>query len=323
MMVDLKNCRILVTPTTFGKENPDIRSYLERQVKEVIYNTLGRPYTSEELRALITDVDGYIAGLDLIDRSVFDKANKLRVISRYGVGCDNVDLEIAKEMGIIVTNTPGANAVSVAELTIGLLLSLARMIPSAVYATKAGEWPRLSGVTLKGKVIGLLGFGSIGKQVAQRLGGFECTILAYDPVPDNEFAEAHSVKFVSREEVVSESDFLSLHLPLLPETHGMINADVLENMKQGSFLINTARGELVDEEALYKALQSGKLHGAALDVFCNQPPAKEHPLLTLPQVLATPHMGSHTDDAMNAMGWFALRDCLAVLRGEEPVYRVV
>lgn len=226
-------------------------------------------------------------------------------------------------MGVIVTNTPGANAVSVAELTIGLLLSLARMIPTAVSATKAGEWPRLSGVTLKGKVIGLLGFGSVGKQVAHKLVGFECTILACDPVPDIAFAEAHGVKFVSREEVVRESDFLTLHLPLLPETHRMIDADVLEQMKQGSFLINTARGELVDEEALQKALQSGKLHGAALDVFCNQPPVKEHPLLTLPQVIATPHMGSHTDDAMNAMGWLALRDCLAVLRGEEPVYRVV
>lgn len=322
-MVDLENCRILVTPTTFGKENPEIRSSLEHQVNEVIYNTLGRPYTSEELRTLITDVDGLIAGLDLIDRSVFNHANKLRVISRYGVGCDNVELEIAKERGIVITNTPGANAVSVAELTIGLFLSLARMIPSAVYATKAGEWPRLSGVTLKGKVIGLLGFGSIGKQVAQRLVGFECTILAYDPVPDIEFAEAHGVKFVSREDVVTESDFLSLHLPLLPETHGMIDADVLEQMKQGSFLINTARGELVDEEALQNAIQSGKLHGAALDVFCNQPPTKEHPLLKLPQVIATPHMGSHTDDAMNAMGWLALRDCLAVLQGEEPVFRVV
>jgi D-3-phosphoglycerate dehydrogenase len=323
MMVDLKNCRILVTPTTFGKENPEIRSTLEEQVKEAIYNNLGRPYASEELMPLIIDVDGYIAGLEKIDRSIFDQANKLRVISRYGVGCDNVDLEIAREMGIVVTNTPGANAVSVAELTIGLLLSLARMIPSAVSSTKAGEWPRSSGVTLKGKVVGLLGFGSIGKQVAQRLVGFECTIFAFDPVPDLAFAEAHGVKFVSREEVVREADFLSLHLPLLPETHEMINDETLNNMKQGSFLINTARGELVDEEALQNALQSGKLHGAALDVFSYQPPTEEHPLLKLPQVIATPHMGSHTDDAMNAMGWLVLRDCLAVLRGEEPVYRVV
>jgi len=323
MMEDLKNCRILVTPTTFGKANPDIRSYLEQQVEEVIYNTSGQPYTSEELSVLIADVDGYIAGLDLIDRAVFDRANKLRVISRYGVGCDNVDLEIAKERGIVVTNTPGANAVSVAELTIGLLLSLARMIPSAVNATKAGEWPRLPGVTLKGKVIGLFGFGSIGKQVAQRLAGFECTILAYDPVPDISFAESFGVKFVSLEELVSESDFLSLHLPFLPETHGMIGADILDKMKQGSFLINTARGELVDEEALQDALESGKLRGTALDVFCDQPPAKKHPLLSLPQVIATPHMGSHTDDAMNAMGWMAVKDCLSVLQGEEPVYRVV
>ena len=168
----LQKVRPLLQLFQIDKENPDIRSSLESQVKEVIYNTLGRPYTSEELRALVTDVDGYIAGLDMIDRSVFDHANKLRVISRYGVGCDNVDLETAKEMGIVVTNTPGANAVSVAELTIGLFISLARMIPSAVYATKAGEWPRLSGVTLKDKVNGLLGFGSIGKQVAQRLVGY-------------------------------------------------------------------------------------------------------------------------------------------------------
>ena len=131
------------------------------------------------------------------------------------------------------------------------------------------------------------------------------------------------MKFVSREELVGESDFLSLHLPLLPETRGMIDTVFLDKMKNGSFLINTARGELVDEKALQEALQCGKLQGAALDVYCDQPPTKEHPLLKLPQVLPTLHMGSHTDDAMNAMGWMALRDCLSVLRGEAPVYRVV
>jgi len=321
-MNDLKSYRVLVTPTSYARNDPKLRIDLEAQVGEVIYNTKGRPLTSDELVQVIPQIDGYIAGLDKIDRAVIWAAGRLKVIARYGVGVDGVDLNAAKEKGIVVTNTPGVNSASVAELTVGLILSLARDIPVAAQETKSGHWPRLSGISLEGKVIGLLGFGAIGIQVARRLVGFNCRILAYDPYPDRESAQTTAVELVSRDEVVGKSDFLSLHLPLSQETQDLVNGTFLQKMKPGAFLINTSRGELVDELALYAGIQSGHLSGAALDVFTQQPPDAENPLLTLPQVIATPHMGAHTDGATNAMGWRALNDCLAVLRGDKPKHRV-
>jgi len=322
-MTDLRKSRILVTPTSYAKNDPTLRSKLEAEVSEVVYNTTGHPLSSSELMEMITGCNGYIAGLDDIDRNVIEAAHQLKVISRYGVGVDKVDLDAAKENGIVVTNTPGANSVSVAELTIGLIISLARMIPAASEATKNGEWPRMSGLTLAGKVIGLLGFGAIGKNVARRLQGFDCMVIAYDPAYDSATGEDLGVQFRLRDEIISEADFLSLHIPLTSDTQGMVNTAFLRKMKPGAFLVNTSRGELIDEEGLLGALTSGQLRGAALDVFAQQPPGTDNPLLALPQVIATPHMGAHTDGATNAMGWAAMRDCLAVLRGEEPTYRVV
>jgi len=317
-MRNLKDCRVLVTPTSYANHDPTLRTVLESEVGEVVYNTTGKPLSSSKLQELVRDCDGYIAGLDAIDRAVIEAADQLKIIARYGVGVDNVDLAAARERDIVVTNTPGANAASVAELTVGLMLSLARSIPAANDATKAGEWPRLGGLTLEGKVVGLVGFGSIGKLVARRLTGFDCTILAYDPVPDSEYADSLGIQLRPRDQVVREAELLSLHCPLLPETRGMVNTEFLGQMRPGAFFINTARGEMVDEAALLGALESGHLRGVALDVFVDQPPGADNALLHLPQVIATPHTGSHTDGAANAMGWGALGDCLAVLRGEEP-----
>ncbi len=321
--LDLKSCRVLVTPTSYGRSDPQLRTELEAAVGEVIYNTAERPLTSEELRALLPGCDGYIAGLDTIDRAALEAADRLKVIARYGVGVDNVDLAAAAEKSIVVTNTPLANAVSVAELTVAFILALARSLPMLAAQTRAGEWPRLMGISLEGKTVGLIGLGAIGKQVALRLRCFGCTILAHDPAADATFAAAHGVELCPLNEVLRRADFLSLHLPLTPETRGMVNAALLAQMKPGAFLINTARGEIVDEAALLEALQSGRLRGAALDVFGKQPADRDNPLLALPQVIATPHCGAHTDSALNAMGWGALHDCLAVLRGEQPAHRVI
>ncbi|MBI3763237.1 MAG: hypothetical protein HY260_15430, partial [Chloroflexi bacterium] len=238
-----------------------------------------------------------------------------------GVGVDGVDLDAAKERSTIVTNTPFANSVSVAELAIGLMFSLARSIPSAVATTKAGQWARPMGITLAAKTVGVIGLGAIGKQVAMRLRHFDCALVAHDPVADAAFAAVHGIELGALDDLLSRADFVTLHVPLLPTTRGMVNAAFLARMKVGSFLINTARGELIDETALLDALQSGRLRGAALDVFSKEPPG-DLPLLRLPQVIATSHIGSHTDGATNAMGWTALRDCLAVLRGEQPAHRV-
>lgn len=322
-MSDLKNCRVLVTSTSYGMNDPSLRTELEDTVGEVVYNPAGHPLSASELVDMIRGVDGWIAGLDFIDKDVIDAADKLKIIARYGVGLDRVDLTAAKEKGIIVTNTPGANATSVAELTIGLMITLARRIPFAVAQTRLGEWPRIKGVSLSGKTVGLLGLGAIGRQVAQMLGGFQCRIIGFDPALTTDEAAQWDVELLQRDQVIQQADFLSLHLPSIPETENMINADVFAMMKEGSFLINTARIELIDEDALVNALNSGKVAGAALDTFRQEPPDPDHPLLKLNQVIVTPHTGAHTDSSTNLMGHMALQSCLQALRNQEPSYRVV
>lgn len=321
-MGDLKSCRVLVTPRSYGQSDMTLRTGLEAAVGEVIYSPVARPLTSDELRALLPGCHGFIAGLDTIDRAALEAADCLRVIARYGVGVDRVDLDTARARGIVVTNTPGANASAVAELTIGLLLALSRTLLPTGVATRAGEWPRAAGLSVDGKTVGLLGLGAIGRQVARRLQGFDCRILAYDPAPDVDFATAHGVTLAPVDEVAALADYLSLHMPVTPDTRGMIDAAFLARVKPGAFLINTARGELVDEAALLAALQSGHLRGAALDALSAEPPPADHPLLALPQVIVTPHMGANTDGATNTMGRMALDACLAVLRGEVPAHRV-
>ena len=283
------------------------------------YNNTGRPLTASELIERIKNADGFIAGLDVVNKEVLQTARNLQVVARYGVGVDNVDLKAARQCGIIVTNTPGANAASVAELTVGMILSLTRNLVSASISTRAGHWPRLRGKSLAGSTVGLIGLGSIGKQVARKLAGFDCEVLAYDIYSDAAFARENGIKLTSLDDVVSNADILSLHCSLVPDTQHLIDAACISKMKKGVSLINTARGELIDEEALIAALNSGKIRTAALDVFSKQPPETDHPLLQHPEVIVTPHMGSHTNGATNHMGWGALNNCLAVLKAEKPL----
>ncbi len=320
--MNLKDCRVLVTPTSYGKSDRSLCQDLESQVGEVVYNKTGKPLKAADLIAQIAGFDGYIAGVDEITAAVLDAASRLKVVARYGVGVDQVDLDAARRRGIVVTNTPGANAKAVAELTVGLLLALARTIPQASEGTKAGGWPRLAGLSLDGKTVGLYGFGAIGRDVARKLAAFDCRVLAYDVAPDRAFAAEHGVQLCTPDELLAESSFLSLHCPLLPETRGLVNEPFLDKMRPGAFLVNTARGELVDEPCLAAAIRSGRLAGVALDVYHHEPPGPDNPLLKLPQVIATPHIGSHADGATNAMGRMALVDCLAVLRGEAPRHPV-
>lgn len=318
----LSEYRVLVTPTTFGKEEPALITTLEKAVGAVIYNPMNRPLASQELLPLLKDADGYIAGLDHVDAIVIEAASRLKVIARYGVGVDRVDVEAATKRGIVVTNTPGANSVAVAELTIALMLALGRQICRADQATRSGEWPRYSGVGLRGKTVGLVGFGTIGREVASRLKSFGCRILVSDPCVTCEVGEGHGVQVVPLENLVASSDFVSLHAALNPTTSGMVDHVFLQKMKHGAFMVNTARGELIDEEALCQALENGHLRGAALDCFRKEPPGADHPLFCLPQVIVTPHTGAHTDEATNIMGWMSLEACLAVLRGDRPAYVV-
>jgi D-3-phosphoglycerate dehydrogenase len=322
-MKRLAECKVLVTATSYASQDERLRTTLEEKVEEVVYNPTGKPLSSIQLQDLLPEMDGMIAGLDEIDAAALDSATELKVVARYGVGYNNVDLEAARLHQVVVTNTPGANAKSVAELTIALILNLLRPVIPAVQKTKEGEWPRFKGISLQGKTVGLVGCGAIGKETARRLVGFDCEILAHDIHEDQIFASEQNVSYVPLEELLAKSDLVSLHLPGGHETTGLVNEEFLGKMKPCSYLVNTARGEIVDESALISALRSGQLSGAALDVFQQEPPGVDNPLLQMEQVIMTPHMGAHSDSATNAMGWMALGECLAVLQGKEPKYRVV
>lgn len=305
---------VLVTPRSFGRDDPGLCRELERSASVVWERGTHGP---DRLAALVSDVDGWIAGVEPIGESILERAPRLKVIARYGVGVDNVDVASAARRGIAVTNTPGANAGAVAELVVGLLVALARAIPAADRAARAGDWAFPGGVSLEGKVLGLLGFGAVGRAVARRVAGFGMEVIAHDPLlaagagPDG-------VRACSRAELVARSDFLSLHLPLTADTAGMVDAEFLAAMKPGARLVNTARGELVDEAALAAALADGRLAGAALDALADEPPAPGFALGTRADVILTPHIGAHTDHARHEMARRAIDNCLAVLRGDSP-----
>jgi D-3-phosphoglycerate dehydrogenase len=250
-----------------------------------------------------------------VTAAVLERAPKLRVVGRAGVGVDNVDLDAATRRGVLVMNTPGGNAPSVAEHTLALLLSLARKIPALDSAMHAGRWEKSKGqgTELRGKTLGLLGLGRVGAEVARRARALEMRVLACDPFLTEEAAREASVVLVPLDQLLAESDFLSLHTALVPETERIINAANLAKTKRGAYLVNTARGELVDEAALADALRSGRLAGAGLDVFAVEPP-KNSPLLGLSNLIATPHVAGSTAEAQEEVGTLIaqqVRDFLA------------
>ena len=235
---------------------------------------------------------------------LLEAAPQLKVIGRAGVGVDNVDVEAATRRGVLVMNTPGGNAVSVAEHTFALLLALARQVPAANQSTRGGEWRKneFLGYELKGKTLGLVGLGRIGQEVARRAQAFEMTVVAHDPFVAAALARDLGVELVSLEELLAQADFLSLHVTLTPATERLLNRERLARCQRGVRIVNTARGELLDEAALAEALQSGQVAGAALDVFASEPP-RESPLLQLPNVIATPHISGSTAEAQEEVGW--------------------
>jgi D-3-phosphoglycerate dehydrogenase / 2-oxoglutarate reductase len=234
---------------------------------------------------------------------LLEQAPKLRVIGRAGVGVDNVDVDAATRRGILVMNTPGGNAVSVAEHTIALMLGLARAVPQANASTQAGKWEKsaFSGTEMRGKTLGLIGLGRVGMEVARRARALEMKVLAYDPYVTPAAAREVEVELVPLDELLAQSDVVSLHTALTANTEKMLDAAALAKMKKGARLINCARGELIDEAALAEALKSGKISGAALDTFAQEPP-KSSPLIGLPNVIATPHIAGSTAEAQEEVG---------------------
>ncbi|HEY6391204.1 MAG TPA: phosphoglycerate dehydrogenase [Bryobacteraceae bacterium] len=239
-----------------------------------------------------------------VNAALLSKASKLRVIGRAGVGVDNIDLPAATAAGVLVMNTPGGNAVSVAEHTLALMLSLARSIPLASQSTKAGKWEKRKflGNELRGKTLGVVGLGSIGREVVKRATAFEMRLLAADPYVTSQTAKDVGVTLVDLPTLYAESDYITLHTALTPESQRMLSADAFAKMKRGVRIVNCARGELIDEQALQKALASGKVAGAALDVFQKEPPAPDDPLLAMDKFVATPHIGGSTEEAQEIVG---------------------
>ena len=239
-----------------------------------------------------------------VNAEVLAKAPQLKVIGRAGVGVDNVDLPAATAAGVLVMNTPGGNAVAVAEHTLGLMLCMARSIPQASASTKSGKWEKKKflGAELRGKTLGILGLGYTGQEVAKRARAFEMKIVARDPYANPKIAADLGVLLVSLDELYARSDYITLHTAITKETNGMLNDAAFGKMKTGVRIVNCARGELVDSEALTRAIQSGKVAGAAMDVFETEPPPAGDPLLALETVLATPHIGGSTGEAQEIVG---------------------
>lgn len=314
----MEKYKVLVTPTaSFGKYS-DAFSRLQNAGLEVILPPYPHPLKEEELKEFISQVEGIIVGLDPITPSLLEEAKRLRVISKHGVGVDNIAVEEATRRGIVVANAPGTNDDSVADLAWAFILSLARHIPRAYESMKGGKWEKIVGVEIKGKTLGVIGTGRIGKKVIHRSWGFDMKVLAYDLVPDLDLAQKWQFSYVSLEALLRESDFITLHIPLTRETRGFIGEKELSLMKSNAYLVNTARGGIVDEEALYRVLKKGTIAGAALDVFSQEPPAN-NPLLSLENVIATPHMASDTVEAIRQMDIVSAENVIRVLRGEPPI----
>ena len=249
---------------------------------------------------------------------------RLKVVGRAGVGVDNIDLAAAAERGVIVVNTPQATALAVAEHTLGLLLALARAIPRADATMKAGQWIKkeLEGVELSGKMLGIVGMGNIGAAVAQRAAALGMAVIGYDPLLSTQAVRQRGAEPVALDELYVRADFISLHLPLTAETAGLLGERAFERMKPGVRLVCTARGGLIDEEALLAALEAGRVAGAALDVFAQEPPGAT-PLVRHPQVIATPHVAAQTAEAQRRAAVDIAGEVLAALRGEPLRWRVV
>lgn len=290
--------RILVSDPLSAKAVQILKSAPGVSVQEV------KGKKEDELVPLVANIDAWVVrGATKVTRRLLDAAPQLRWVARAGAGLDNIDVAAASAKGIGVLNVPGANAIAVAELVFGLLLGLFRQIPAADASMRRGEWEkgRWQGRELRGKTLAIVGLGKIGGAVARRAKAFEMEVIGVDPIVSAADARAMGVEPVTFDELFPRADILSLHAPMLPETAGMIGPAQLSRMPRGAVLVNAARGALVDEAGLVEALRSGRLAGAALDVYAEEPP-KGSPLLSLPNVVLTPHIGAATVEAQEAVG---------------------
>jgi len=303
--------KVLVTARSFGAGCPEAEKRLTDAGCEVV-----RAKDEAERAELLCAVHGVIAGLEKYDAQAFESAKNLKVISRYGVGCDAVDIAAAKKHGVKVAITPGANGDSVADLAMALMLAAARAVPLMDASVRSGKNERPQGLELWHKTLGVIGTGRIGKGVMKRASGFEMRFLCYDTYRDENFVAGLGGRYVDLETLLRESDFVTIHSPLTDETRNMINAGRLALMKKTAIIVNTARGGIIDEAALYEALKTRAIFAAALDATEHEPPSGS-PLCTLPNCLLTPHAGAATAEAARNMSLLSAQNLLDVLEGRE------
>lgn len=315
---------VLITPASLrGKPGP-FREILKAAGFDIFIDPQGEETLLDaELREVLPDCDAVVAGGEKFSASLLDRAPRLRAIARTGVGYDAIDVAACTARKIAVAITPGTNQESVAEHTFGLLLALTRDIVKNDIQIKAGGWNRALVAPIRGTTLGIVGMGRIGRAVATRALAFGMRVIAFDPMPDPEFDARHGVTRMGFPELLAASDVVTLHLPLVPESHGIINRETLALMKPGAILINTARGGLIVEKDLHDSLVAGHLAGAGLDVLNSEPPEPGNPLLGLSNVVISPHLGGIDTKSMADMAEMAA-GCIAALKeGRWPVGCVV
>ncbi len=309
--------RILVTPRSVTSSGHPALDALRAAGHEVVFCSRGQQPTEEELIELLPGCVGYLAGVETISTRTLEAAGELKVISRNGAGVDNIDLEAARRRNIRVCRAEGANARGVAELTVGLLLGLARSIPASDRDMKSGQWRRRKGTELAGKRLGLIGCGKVGQEVARMALAIGMQVIAHDVQPDAAFQPGPRFRFAPLEVVLGQADFLSLHCPPRADGTPLIDREALRRMKPGVYLVNTARHDLVDVAALDQQLEEGHVAGVALDVFDTEPPT-DHALVHDDRVIATPHLGALTNESVDRAVQTAVDNLLAALRELHP-----
>jgi phosphoglycerate dehydrogenase-like enzyme len=314
--------KCLIAPQTLANIEGPFVQVLREAGFELVYPEKPQQMTEEELLAKLKGINASLAGSEPYTRRVLEANPQLRVIARAGVGFDAVDVAAATEHGVAVTICPGTNQDAVAEHTFTLILALAKGLINQHLATRQGKWPRSATLPLRGRTLGIVGLGRIGKAVALRGVAFGMHILAYEPLPDKAFVEQHGVTLAPLDRVLAEGDYVSLHVPLTPESKYLINKRTLGLMKPTAFLINTARGPLVNEGDLYQALKSGKLAGAGLDVFEQEPPGKI-PLFELDNLVLTPHAAGVDLQSRDDMALASAQSIVALAAGGWPAPQVV
>jgi D-3-phosphoglycerate dehydrogenase len=318
----MKPVRILLTTTSYQDIQGPHHELLESTGIEIVRER--GPLPESKMLELVGDFDAILCGDDQITRAVLEKAApRLKILSKYGIGVDKIDVKAATEMGIPLSFCPGVNHTTVAEHTFALLLALVRHLVEIANATRVGNWKRLTGHEIMGKTMGIVGLGRIGKEVAIRAKAFGMTVIAYDVYWDEGFASSHDITRASGvAEIFEKSDVISLHTNLTPETRDMVRAETIATMKDGVIILNCSRGEVVHTSDLAAALESGKVGGYGADVLDEEPPRADHPLLKAKNCIVTSHIGSRTYESVQRQAMMAAQNLLHLLRGQKPLAQV-